>query len=93
MKIFQCTVHVDMYFSPCEKHYPTVYISFVLDGKRWLDLMTLFDDCRVLNSDQHTSAEYIKQLLLSVVDEACQRAINHGLVPGQQILLFLKRNK
>ncbi|XP_056020027.1 HEAT repeat-containing protein 1-like isoform X2 [Ostrea edulis] len=35
----------------------------------------------VLNSDQHTSAEYIKQLLLSVVDEACQRAINHGLVP------------
>ncbi|XP_034311475.2 HEAT repeat-containing protein 1 [Magallana gigas] len=35
----------------------------------------------VLNSDQHASAEYIKQLLLSVVDEVCQRAIRHQLVP------------
>ncbi|XP_062578566.1 HEAT repeat-containing protein 1-like [Saccostrea cucullata] len=35
----------------------------------------------VLNSDQHSSAEYIKQLLLSVVDEVCQKAVNHDLIP------------
>lgn len=45
----------------------------------------------MLNSDQHASAEYIKQLLLSVVDEVCQRAIRHQLVPGKFLVIQEKK--